>query len=124
MKFLKRRRKIIGKHVDLHTEDPMSGVANLFDVGVVFIVGLLFALISAYNLVELFTPESELTMIKQKQNGELELITKKGKEVKIKKVTENKLKGEGKRLGTAYRLKDGKVVYIPENQVCFQNYML
>ena len=39
---------------------------------------------------------------------------KKGKEVKIKKVTSNKLKGKGKRLGTAYRLKDGKVAYVPE----------
>jgi hypothetical protein len=115
MKFLKRRRRIIGKHIDLHTEDPLGGVANLFDVGLVFIVGLLFALISAYSLIEIFTPESELTIMKKKQNGEFELIMKKGKEVKIKKVTSNKLKGEGKRLGTAYILKDGKVVYVPED---------
>jgi hypothetical protein len=81
----------------------------------VFIVGLLFALISAYSLIELFTPDSELTIIKKKQNGELELISKKGKDVKIKKLTTNKLKGEGKRLGTAYRLKDGQVVYIPDD---------
>lgn len=80
-----------------------------------FIVGLLFALISAYSLIELFTPDSELTIIKKKQNGELELISKKGKDVKIKKLTTNKLKGEGKRLGTAYRLKDGQVVYIPDD---------
>jgi hypothetical protein len=115
MRFLKRRRKIIGKHIDLHTEDPLAGVANLFDVGLVFIVGLLFALISAYSLIEIFKPESELTIMKKKQNGEFELVTKKGKEVKIKKITSNKLKGEGKRLGTAYRLKDGKVVYVPED---------
>lgn len=115
MRFLKRRRKIIGKHIDLHTEDPLGGVANLFDVGLVFIVGLLFALISAYSLIEIFTPESELTIVKKKQNGEFELISKKGKEVKIKKLTTSKLKGEGKRPGTAYRLKDGKVVYIPDD---------
>jgi len=115
MKFLKRRRRIIGKHIDLYTEDPLSGVANLFDVGLVFIVGLLFALISAYSLIEIFTPESELTIMRKKRNGEFELIMKKSKEVKIRKVTSNKLKGEGKRLGTAYRLKDGKVVYVPED---------
>ncbi|MCH7756807.1 MAG: DUF2149 domain-containing protein [Candidatus Scalindua sp.] len=27
----------------------------------------------------------------------------------------NKLKGKENRLGTVYRLKDGKVVYVPEN---------
>ncbi|OHB87221.1 MAG: hypothetical protein A3D13_10515 [Planctomycetes bacterium RIFCSPHIGHO2_02_FULL_40_12] len=117
MKFLKRRRRIIGKHIDLYTEDPLGGVANLFDVGLVFIVGLLYALISAYSLTEIFTPESELTIMKKKQNGEFELVMKKGNEVKIKKVTSNKLKGEGKRLGIAYRLKDGKVVYVPEDGV-------
>jgi hypothetical protein len=84
-------------------------------VGLVFIVGLLFALISAYSIIEIFTPESELTIMKKKQNGELELISKKGKEVKIKMITSNKLKGDGKRLGTAYRLKDGKVVYVLED---------
>lgn len=77
MKYLKRRRRIIGKHVGLHTEYPLSGVANLFDVGPVFIIGLLFALISAYSLIEIFTPESELTIMKKKQNGEFELVTKK-----------------------------------------------
>lgn len=115
MKFLKRRRRIIGKHIDLHTENPLDGVANLIDVGLVFIVGLIFALISAHSLIDIFTPESELTIMKKKQNGEFELVMKKGKEVKIKKITSNKLKGEGHRLGTAYRLKDGKVVYVPED---------
>ena len=72
-------------------EKSLVGVANLFDVGLVFIVGLLFALISAYSIIEIFTPESELNIIK-KQNEELELISKKGKEIKIKKITSNKLK--------------------------------
>lgn len=115
MKFLKRRRRIIGKHIDLYTEDPLSGVANLFDVGLVFIVGLLFALISAYRMIDLFTPESELTVIKKEKNGEMELISKKGREVKVRRLTTSRLKGEGKRLGTAYKLKDGKVVYVPDD---------
>jgi len=43
------------------------------------------------------------------------MLSKNGKEAKIKKITSNKLKGEGKHLGTVYRLKDGKVVYVPED---------
>jgi len=40
------------------------------------------------------------------QAAELDLV--------IKKVTDKKLNGEGTRLGTAYQLNDGKVVYVPE----------
>ena len=31
-------------------EDPLAGIANLFDVSVVFIVGLMIALFSVYRL--------------------------------------------------------------------------
>ena len=40
-------------------------------------------------------------------------MTKKGKEIKVSKVTDQKLAGRGERLGTAYKLPDGKVVYVP-----------
>ncbi|HHT9130061.1 MAG TPA: DUF2149 domain-containing protein, partial [Candidatus Brocadiaceae bacterium] len=104
----------MGKEVDLHQEDPMSGVANLFDVGVVFIVGLIGALISAYSLLDFLSPKTEITMIKKNNDGQIELVTKKGKQVKVEKVTDKQLQGEGTRLGIAYRLKDGKVIYVPE----------
>ncbi|MBW7897513.1 hypothetical protein BIY37_10060 [Candidatus Brocadia sapporoensis] len=115
MRYLKKRRRVIGKDVDLHQEDPMSGVANLFDVGVVFIVGLIGALISAYSLLDFLSPKTEITMVRSNDNGQVEIVTKKGKQIKVEKVTDRNLQGEGTRLGTAYRLKDGKVVYVPEN---------
>ena len=114
MRYLKRRRRVIGKDVDLHQEDPLSGVANLFDVGVVFIVGLIGALISAYSLLDFLSPKSEITVVRKNDNGQVEIVTKKGKQVKVEKVTDKKLQGEGTRLGTAYRLKDGRVIYVPE----------
>ena len=114
MRYLKKRRRVIGKEVDLHQEDPMSGVANLFDVGVVFIVGLIGALISAYSLLDFLSPKTEITMVKKNDDGRVEIVTKKGKQIKVEKVTDKKLQGEGTRLGTAYRLKDGKIIYVPE----------
>ena len=44
----------------------------------------------------------------------MEIITKKGKEIKVEKLTKEMAEGEGMRLGIAYRLKDGRVIYIPE----------
>jgi hypothetical protein len=58
-------------------DDPMTGVANLFDIGLVFIVGLLLTLFSAYRLQDLFDRNSEMTIMKQQANGEMELSSKK-----------------------------------------------
>ncbi len=94
----------------------MTGVANLFDVGVVFIVGLIGALISAYSLLDFLSPKTEITMVRKQDNGQIEIVTKKGKQVKVEKVTDKQLQGEGTRLGIAYRLIDGKVIYVPESR--------
>lgn len=99
---------------DQPLEDPISGVANLFDAGVVFIVCMMIALFMAYNMLDMLNPESEMTITKKTADGRIEIITKKGKEIKVRKVTDRRLSGEGIRLGTAYQLKDGRVIYVPE----------
>lgn len=112
MSFLKRRRRF--EKYDEPLEDPISGVANLFDAGVAFIVSMMIALFMAYNMLDLVNPKSEVTITKKNAAGEMEIITKKGKEIKVQKVTDKTLSGKGIRLGTAYQLKDGRVVYVPE----------
>jgi hypothetical protein len=112
MRYLKRRRRF--DKYDEPLEDPLSGVANLFDASVVFIVSMMIALFMAYNMLDLLDPKSEVTITKKTADGRVEIVTKKGKEIKAQKVTDKRLSGEGKRLGTAYQLKDGKVIYVPE----------
>lgn len=112
MQFLKRRRRF--DKYDEPLEDPISGVANLFDASVVFIVSMMIALFMAYNMIDLLDPKSEVAITKKNAKGEIEMLVKKGKEIKVRKVTDKRLSGEGTRLGTAYQLKDGKVVYVPE----------
>jgi len=112
MKYWRKRRG--NTNGDLGDNDPLSGVANLFDVGLVFIVGLIITLFTAYHLQDLFSEKSELTIMKKSENGQMEIITKKGKKIKAIKVTKEKALGRGIRLGTAYRLEDGSMVYVPE----------
>lgn len=112
MRYLKRRRRF--DRYDEPLEDPISGVANLFDASVVFIVSMMIALFMAYNMLDFLNPSSEMTITKKGSDGKIEIITKKGKEIKARKVTDRRLSGEGKRLGTAYQLKDGKMIYVPE----------
>jgi len=95
-------------------EDPVSGVANLFDISVVLIVAMIMALMSTLNVLDLFDPATEMTITKKNNDGEMEIITKKGKEIKVKRLTPEEASGQGERLGTAYQLDDGQVVYVPE----------
>jgi len=112
MRYLKKRR-----HLDIDDfegEDPLTGLANLFDLGLVFIVGLLLMLFATYHLQDLFTEKSEITIMKKLNNGEIEIITKKARKIKAMRVTKQKAKGKGHRLGVAYKLENGTMVYVPD----------
>ena len=99
---------------EIAEEDPLSGVANLFDVSVVFIVGLMLTLFSVYRMGDLVDQKSEVTMVKTNAQGEREIIVKKGTKIEAYKVTGKTAAGEGERLGTAYRLANGQIIYVPE----------
>ena len=112
MRYMKKRRYI--SLVDGAGDDPLAGVANLFDASIAFIVAMMLALFAAWNMLDLLDPNSEITIAKKGADGKVEVITKKGPEIKVSRVSDQPLSGTGKRLGTAYQLPDGKVVYVPE----------
>ncbi len=95
-------------------EDPMAGVANLFDVSVVFIVALMISLFSVFRIGDLMDPTSEITLVKTNAQGLREVIVKKGTEITAYELTGETLGGDGERLGTAYRLADGQIIYVPD----------
>ncbi|MCC6573378.1 MAG: DUF2149 domain-containing protein [Planctomycetes bacterium] len=97
-----------------YDDDPLSGMANMFDLGMVFSVALLVAMVSAYSLPELLSGKQDMTLIKNPGTAEMEIIKKQGMTIKRLRISEKEIGGEGERLGTAYRLKSGEVVYIPE----------
>lgn len=95
--------------------DPISVVSNLFDVAMVFAVALMVALVSRYNMTEVFSQE-DFTMVKNPGKENMEIITKEGQE--IKKYTpseEQESSGKrGKKVGVAYQLESGEIIYVPE----------
>jgi hypothetical protein len=121
MKYFRRRRRFSpgreGSGVPVsRDDDPLSGVANLFDIGLVFIVGLIMTFFSAYHLQDLFDRNSEFTIMKQKPDGEMEIIVKEGTRIEARRVTAERAVGRGRRLGVAYRLEDGTMIYVPEQE--------
>lgn len=93
----------------------MSVVSNLFDVAMVFAVVSMVALVSRYNMTEMFSQE-DFTMVKNPGKEDMEIITKEGE--KINRYTpseDNSDSGnKGKRVGTAYELENGDIIYVPE----------
>jgi len=102
------------KWEDVIEDDPTSGLLNLFDVWIAFSVALLVALVSYLNTPALLKPDTNFTMIVNPGTPQMEIVEKNGEKLEHYRVTKDKLGGEGERLGTAFRLKNGEVVYIPE----------
>ena len=111
MKFM-RSSEVWRRQPD--SPDPMSAVVNLFDTAVVFIAALLLALMTAFDAKEIFSRDSNLTIVKQTDRGELTVIRKRGRRIRAVRMTRESAAGRGTRLGTAYRLEDGSVIYVPE----------
>ena len=116
MRFVHRHRTSAHGPAPGHDEDPLAGIANLFDVSVAFIVALLIALFALFSSGKLLDKNSNVTLVKQTENGEMEIITKQGGQIEVQKVTDKTLSGQGTRLGTAYRLANGQVVYVPDDE--------
>lgn len=96
--------------------DPMSVVGNLFDVAMVFAVALMVALVSRYNITEIFSPEN-FTMVKNPGKENMEIITKEGEKINRYTPSEDQDTHGGKRgrkVGVAYELENGEIIYIPE----------
>ena len=97
--------------------DPMGTVANLFDVAMVFAVALMVALVSRYNMTEVFSQE-DYTMVKNPGKDNMEIITKEGQKINRYTPSENqeqKKDGKrGKKVGIAYELDNGEIIYVPE----------
>lgn len=109
---MRRRRAILRRGED---SDPMSVVSNLFDVAMVFAVALMVALVSRFNITEIFSQE-DFTMVKNPGKENMEIITKEGN--KINRYTpsedQNRNGNKGKRVGIAYELENGDIIYVPE----------
>jgi hypothetical protein len=111
MRYLNRggsRGNKRGRRRRLHEEeDPLSGVANLFDVAMIFALGLLVALLIQMNMQEALTnPE------KMKE------IIERGKVMEMSPTEEQvTISGDIEESGTLYEIKQGEnTVYVLVNE--------
>lgn len=107
------RRNLLRKE---EANDPMSVVSNLFDVAMVFAVALMVALVSRYSMTEMFSQE-DFTMVKNPGKENMEIITKEGEKINRytpSEDTSSQNGKKGKKVGIAYELENGEIIYVPE----------
>ncbi|MDI9394076.1 MAG: DUF2149 domain-containing protein [Euryarchaeota archaeon] len=111
-----RRYRRTGLLDDEDEQNPMANVANVFDAAMVFSVALLVALVMSYQLPELLSSNEDITIIKNPGADDMKIIIKEeGKPIEVLNMTDKIGGGTGEALGTAYKLADGRVVYVPES---------
>lgn len=111
-----RRYRWTGLLKDEDEQSPMANIANVFDVAMVFSVALLVALVMSYHLPELLSSSEDFTIVKNPGAEDMKIIVKEeGKPIEVLNMTDSIGGGTGEALGTAYKLADGRVIYVPED---------
>ena len=106
------RRRVLNATED---HDPVAMLSNLFDVAMVFAVALTVALVTKFNMTEIFSQE-DYTMVKNPGKENMEIITKEGQTITKYKPSESQEKSgkKGKKVGIAYEMENGEIIYVPE----------
>ena len=109
----RNRRK--NKFFQEEDTDPLSVIVNLFDVAMVFAVALMVAMVMHLNMTEVFTKE-DFTIVKNPGKENMEIITKEGNKINKYTPSEDQSQNQqkGKRVGIAYELENGEIIYVPE----------
>ena len=94
-------------------EDPLSGVANLFDVAMIFAVGLLVMMMMYVNLPELLTGQ-DVTIVKNPGQDDMQIIIKNETEIEVLNMTDESVTTMGKLVASLYETEGGATVYVEE----------
>jgi hypothetical protein len=98
-------------------EDPLAGLANLFDVALVFVAALLIALVTQVPVHELLkrpSQNAEATAGQTTVVADDGAIPEQGEQLIRYRIGDRTSGGDGQRLGLAYQLSTGEVIYVPE----------
>jgi hypothetical protein len=90
--------------------DPLDGLVNLFDLGIVLAVAFLLAALSSLKLSDLLTQE-DVTVVRSGPDSNT-VIVKRGQRVRTIELQGRRVVGEGRRIGSVFRLEDGRVVFV------------
>jgi hypothetical protein len=89
--------------------DPLDGLVNMFDLGIVLAVAFLLAALQSVDLTELLTGK-DVTIVRQTKSGQT-VVIKEGDKLRTVQLSGQRAAGVGQRVGSVFRLPDGRLVY-------------
>ena len=93
--------------------DPLDGLVNLFDLGIVLSVAFLLAALSSANL----TPQILGKQSSQQRVAPGTVTAKPGDQVKsVQLQPGERVVGHGEQVGTVYRLDDGRTIIVQKGE--------
>lgn len=94
------------------SDDPILSVVNIIDIFLVIIAALLIT-VAQNPLLNAFG-QQDVTVITNPGKPSMEMVVKQGEKIERYKSSGQIGEGDGDKAGTAYRMKDGSIVYVPE----------
>jgi hypothetical protein len=91
--------------------DPLDGLVNLFDLAIVLGVAFLLAALASLRLTGVLGGQS-VAVVQTPGSNEETIIVKNGSTLQVTHLTNEQVAGQGTRLGTVYRLQDGRLVLV------------
>ena len=110
MRQIKRRKRTFDNYED---EDPLSSVANLFDVAMIFSIGFLIFALTHFGLTEFIT-ESDVTIVKNPGQEDMEVIIKQDEKIEKLNMTKETVTTTGTKFGTIYETEGGGWVLVKD----------
>ncbi|HEY0879402.1 MAG TPA: DUF2149 domain-containing protein [Zeimonas sp.] len=108
---MRERRIAIDILSDEDGDDPILSVVNIVDVFLVVIAVLLIAVME--NPLNPFATE-DVVVLRTPGEPDMRMLVREGRELKEYRSSGQIGEGEGAKAGTAYRLRNGSMVYVPE----------
>jgi hypothetical protein len=91
--------------------DPLDGLVNLFDLAIVLAVAFLLAALSSLKLQDLLTSK-DVTVVKNPGAADQSIVVRKDQKVQVINPRSGTVVGQGARVGSVYRLSDGRLIYV------------
>jgi hypothetical protein len=90
--------------------DPLDGLVNLFDVGIVLSVAFLLAALSSLDLTSALTEKAKT---ERPQAAQSQVVAERNQKVRpLELEPGERVVGRGEPVGTVYRLADGRTVIV------------
>lgn len=98
---------------DAESDDPILSVVNLIDVFLVVVAMLMIVIVN--NPLNPFSSKN-VVVVENPGKADMRIMVKEGQELTRYETSGEIGEGKGSRAGITYRLPDGRLIYVPEQE--------